>query len=76
MNTYTIRIERLEANGEEWRVETPDTQVNTERSAEDLAAEMALLQTIPDGRRWRVQVWDGHSASGAPIAEHSAQRNP
>ncbi|HIW61654.1 MAG TPA: hypothetical protein H9881_04280 [Candidatus Stackebrandtia excrementipullorum] len=76
MATYTVRVERWKDEERVWRIETPDTQISSDLDADDVAAETALLQTVADGNRWRVQVWDGEFAAGEPAAEQDARRDP
>lgn len=75
MAAYIVRIERWDS--QDWRVQTPDTEIeDDEHTPSEIAAEIALLETVADGHRWRVRVWRGTSTATRPDAEEHIQRSP
>lgn len=74
MSTYTVRVERQDRDDDEWNLEVPDDVVEDDRTAQELSDAIALLQTVADGRLWRVRVWEGDTATETPTAEAYSRR--
>ncbi|TWJ15574.1 hypothetical protein LX16_1285 [Stackebrandtia albiflava] len=75
MTTYTVRIERQARETDTWETVVADEPVSDTREPAELCDDLALMETLADGREWRVRVWHGDSAStGAPAAERRISR--
>lgn len=73
MPTYTIQTEAGNDDGTIWQAVHPSEHVWSDGTAQDLADEVADNQTVADGDRWRVLIWDGADAdtNSAPTAIHT-----
>jgi hypothetical protein len=74
VTTYTVRIERADHDIDRWEPMVADETVDDERTAQELCDSIGLLQTVADGRPWRVRVWAGEDVNREPDAEAHPQR--
>jgi len=65
--TYTVKIEASNEDGTIWQALEPAENIETTQwgptwTAEDVARATADNQTVAEGDRWRVLVWEGADA--------------
>lgn len=74
MTAYTVAIQASNADQSIWQTLAPAETVETDDTADELAAEVAAHQNLADGSNWRVRVWEGEDADTGvePAAEHVA----